>query len=58
MGWSDRELMVRIVSPITHEDMTEDVVQTPHVIQNVATSSTPNIVPHFPTQATMPQATA
>ena len=52
------EKMVRIVSLVAHDDMIEEVVQIPHVIQNVATSSTPNIVPHFPTQATMPQATA
>ena len=51
------EKMVRIVSPIAHDDMIEEVVQTPHVIQNVATSYTPNIMPHFPMQATMPQVT-
>ena len=52
------EKMVRIMSLVAHDDMIEEVVQTPHVIQNVATSSSPNIVPNFPRQATMPQVTA
>ena len=32
---------VKIVLNVEHDDMAEEVVQTPHVIQNVAAPSTP-----------------
>ena len=43
---------VNIVSTVEHDDMTEEVVQTPHVNQNIATSSTPRTPRNFSTQGT------
>ena len=43
---------VNIVSNVDNDDMEEEVVQTPHVIQSVATPLTPMTPRHGSTQGT------
>ena len=46
------EKNVNIVSNVEHDDMMEEVVQTPHVSQNVAAPSTPMTPCHGSEQGT------
>ena len=52
------EKNVKIVSNVEHDDMTEEVVQTPHVRKNVAALSTPRTTRHVLAQGTSTQVAA
>ena len=52
------EKNVKIVSNVEHDDMTEEVVQTPHASQPVGATSTPMIPRHGSTQGTSTQVAA
>ena len=49
---------VKIGSIVKHDDMTEEVIQTPHVSQNLAPPSTPRISQHVLAQGTSTQVTS
>ena len=49
---------VKIMSNVDNDDMVEEVVQTPHVIQPFATPSTPMILQHGLAQGKLTQVTA
>ena len=44
------DINVKIVSNLDHDDMVEEVVQTPHVNQNFIAPSTPKTLRHASTQ--------
>ena len=52
------DIYVKIVSNVNNDDMKEEVVQTPHVIQPVAAPSTPMTPRHGSTQGPLTQVAA
>ena len=48
---------MKIVSNLEHDDMAEEVVQTPHVSQNIASPSTPRTLRHVLAKRTLTQVT-
>ena len=55
-SWDETfDINVKIMSSVDHDDMTEEVVQTPHVSQPVATPLTPMTPWDGPTQGTSTQ---
>ena len=52
------DINVKIVSNVDNDDMEEEVVQTPHVSQPVATPSTPMTPRHGSTQVPLTQVAA
>ena len=46
---------VKIVSNVDHDDMVDEVVQTPHISQNVVVPSTPMTPRHGSAQGTLTQ---
>ena len=49
---------VKIVSTVEHDELTEEVFQTPHVIQNVTAPSNPKTLWHVSAQGTLTQVIA
>ena len=52
------DINVKIVSNVDHDDMVEEVVQTPHVSQPVVASSTPMTPRHGSAQVPLKQVAA